>query len=139
MKLVLYLGIAIAIFLRVKVVHSSSIRVQDGDSVVIQGYRCRLVGLDAPEWDQAYGASSTRALREFISGWLIVIYFGRDAYNRSLVRLYGRKGPVTMRMLVGGHGHAEGLFGQLLVLWPRICRKGLWRGRPIHPSSWRLP
>ena len=79
------------------VITAKSVRVIDGDTLEIiptQGSseRIRLLGIDAPESNQAHGTYSTRTLQQCVNqGQVIVEWFEQDRYQRLLgkVRVNG--------------------------------------------------
>ena len=115
-------------------------RILDGDSLVVRGDDWRIMGYDAPEWDQPGGHAARAHLHAILaSGPALAIVHGRDLYDRRLARVLTLRGPVSWRMCLAGHGHGEGFVGGLLTFVARMLRRGLW-GRPgggIMPRLWR--
>lgn len=145
----IYVALCAALFAlaAIRIVPSDRIRVVDGDSIVLKKrsifgtryeLKCRLLGLDAPEWNQPHGREAARALRLMIrKRRVLILSLGQDRYGRRLVRLYTMAGPVTARMLARGHAHPAGLPGDIISLPARLRRTGLWKGPVIHPATWR--
>ena len=79
------------------VITAKSVRVIDGDTLEIiptkgPSERIRLLGIDAPESNQAHGTYSTQTLQQCVNqGQVIVEWFEQDRYQRLLgkVRAYG--------------------------------------------------
>lgn len=76
----------------------ASIYVIDGDTLDFDGERYRLVGYDTPEtyhaqcdFELALGTAATERLRELVTagqGLDLVVFPGRDKYERGLARFY---------------------------------------------------
>ncbi len=90
------------------------IRVNDGDTVTIvmdhMKYRCRLIGMDAPEMGQEpWGERAKEHLRKILkgSGWRVTVETGMeeyDKYNRLLAYLWTEdKTFVNEKMLADGY------------------------------------
>jgi endonuclease YncB( thermonuclease family) len=135
-------------------------RVVDGDTYEVQALvgglaRVRLVGVDAPEHDQPYGAqvldSLTRLLRlRFV--WVRVT--GVDQYGRNLgvVRLRpaafssGRAVALDSLLVVRGWAWAHAPAGQAVTrvaqqLQAQVAGRGLWKcrqARVVRPGIWRV-
>lgn len=68
--------------------------VSDGDTVWVQDdaaqtHKVRLLGIDAPEICQAYGAAAKEALQQRLLGQVVTVRGNqRDDYGRLLARLY---------------------------------------------------
>lgn len=98
-------------------------RVVDGDTLIVQGVRVRLEGIDAPERDQACldprrngrvacGAMATSALSEAIGGREVFCQLAqRDRYGRHVGRcflgqhgsgVFGRRQDLSLAMVASG-------------------------------------
>lgn len=70
--------------------------VSDGDTVWVQDdeaqtHKVRVLGIDAPEICQAYGATAKEALQQRLLGQVVTVHGDRrDDYGRLLARLYTR-------------------------------------------------
>lgn len=77
-------------------------RVVDGDTLEIDGYRIRLWGIDAPEWDTHQGQEATRSMRAITDlEWIVCEPTGDRSYERIVARCY-----------VDGHDIAA-----IMVIW----------------------
>ena len=114
-------------------------RVVDGDSLRVRGQSWRLVGFDAPEWDQPGGREATDLLRRLLAnGRTLAVLRGRDAYGRRLASVLTPRGPLAWRLAAAGAVHGEGAVGTVLTIAARLRGVGIWSGRPVHPRIWRL-
>jgi endonuclease YncB( thermonuclease family) len=121
----------------------------DGDTlelVTADGtWRVRLVGIDAPEYDQPFGRKARKELvalceRQRVEVWVR----GRDSYNRLLGDVYRDDVWVNGQMVRAGyawHWNRDGrAAGPLETLQEdaRRARRGLWRDRrPTAPWDHR--
>lgn len=86
--------------------------VVDGDTIKIHGISLRLLGIDAPESDQAYGSRSTEALWAYLGAEDVACqYEDVDRYGRPLVECgrvlkNGDISQVTINGLMVRNGHA---------------------------------
>lgn len=84
------------------VIVAKSVRVIDGDTVEViptegPSERIRLLGIDAPESNQAHGAYSTQILQQCVSqGQVTVEWFEQDRYQRLLGKV--RAGDVDCNL-----------------------------------------
>lgn len=118
-------------------------RIADGDSVEARLWstdrRIRLAGFDAPEWKQSYGRQARTALVDRIEGHR-VLFVPRaiDRYGRVVCTLLTLRGPISWRMVASGNAWSDSFVTGILVLVPRLLRRGLWAdGARVHPSLWR--
>lgn len=139
-------------------------KVTDGDTLWVRPVQCeaaercqpvkvRLLGIDAPERCQAWGAQATRALRaRLLEQTVRVTYSSRDVYGRALGRVFWGGEDIGAWMV--GQGHAwsyrerrnagpyaqeqaqaaqarRGLFADAQMIEPRVFRKshGPCRGK----------
>ena len=125
---------------------SGRVQVADGDSIVMNGERLRLTGIDAPEMSQECskssklwmcGRASRDALRGFLRGkQLSCKTTGLDRYDRWLAVCVADGQEVNKWMVesgwavdYGGYGREEGS--------ARRAGKGLWGGEFENPQEWR--
>ena len=129
--------------------------VHDGDTVTCtdekgQPHKIRLVGIDAPEFEQPHGRVSRSSLESKLAGGLVrVDDRGRDQHGRLLGTLFidapqpGRSRNVNEEMVRDGHAWVFGGFAPDPALLEaeddaRKHRRGLWaEPDPIAPSRWR--
>ncbi|MGJ8528383.1 thermonuclease family protein [Maritalea sp.] len=120
--------------------------VSDGDSLVINGLRIRLKGIDAPELDQKCdeknsvwrcGVKAKSALIQLIGGQVLVCKSeGEDKYRRLLAVCYLSEKDIGKWMVTNGWAISYGdyKFDEALA---RRNSSGLWRGEFETPQSWR--
>ena len=124
--------------------------VTDGDGLMVSGYKIRMAGLDAPEWDQMarhqdgywfnHGKHVKSALIQAIGGKRVrVTVEGYDKHGRVL-------GSVTCRGKDVGewvvrNGHAIAAYGDRYKYIEREARgasRGMWGyGEVFDPRAWR--
>lgn len=89
---------------------TDTLRVIDGDTIVVRGQTIRVMGLDAPEIHGACPAEIALAqrararLQALLSGAYTIERHGRDRYGRDLARVRDAQGRDVASVLV-----AEGL------------------------------
>lgn len=121
-------------------------RVVDGDTLVINGRRMRLEGLDAPELSQTCtvegrdwpcGREAAAAVRQLVAGAALECELdGNDRYGRALATCSLAEDDLGERIVrdgwaVADHGYEDA------VRDARRGRRGLWRGDFEHPEDWR--
>ena len=120
--------------------------VVDGDSLVLNDVKLRLLGIDAPELDQkcvengaawTCGEQARRQLQRKINGTIVTCTtWGEDRYQRVLATC--SSGSVELNAWLvrsgwavdyGGYGREEGE--------ARRNRAGIWKGEFENPGEWR--
>ena len=106
--------------------------------------KIRLVGIDAPEFDQPYGRASRAALEGKIVNRLVrVTGTARDRYGRLLGTLWIDTRNINRELVSEGEAWEFGGFSpdRDLVeqeLNAREARRGLWADpEPMSPTQWR--
>ena len=122
-------------------------RVLDGDSLKISGKEIRLMGIDAPEFDQKCktksgdeydcGIKSRKHLMEIIAGRDVECNFwSKDKYDRLLAICYADERDINASMVEAGWALAFGDYeGQELTASQNNL--GLWNGDFENPAKWR--
>lgn len=109
----------------------------DGDTIVSDGLRIRLAGIDAPELSQPGGAKARSHLIRLIAGGAVRIEpLGTDRYGRLVARVHARCGDLGRRMVRDGYARAA--YGQDYVCEERHARRkraGLWTGPGISSPA----
>ena len=118
----------------------------DGDSLVGNGERLRLRGIDAPEFAQICtkagkpwdcGKQAKRALASLLSGGKVVCQGGqRDKYDRLLVTCRNGALDINREQVRQGMAVAFGDY-QTEEDRARDGKRGLWAGEFVSPSEWR--
>lgn len=122
-------------------------RASDGDSLVLDGKRIRLLGIDAPELDQvcwdAAGAEwpCGRAARDELAGRLDAAPIscqpsGEDKYGRVLARCSSGETDLGEHMVRRGLALATDGY-MVAQTEAKAARLGIWQGRFIDPRTWR--
>ena len=125
------------------------VKVVDGDSIEIVDnrvrYELRLAQIDAPEWNQRWGAEASAALREKIDGKkLLAQVTDIDRYNRLVANLYYQDRFINSELVVEGHVwvYRRYLDDRSLLKDERAAKRdklGLWGAsdKPVPPWDWR--
>lgn len=127
------------------------IKVIDGDTVDIltpnkQKIRVRLLDIDAPESQQAYGKTSRKYLASLIAGKNVFVQeSNKDIYQRTLGTIYLEQININAKMVANGFAWAYRYKGivnnnNMLKLESKAKqnKKGLWKDkRPIAPWEFR--
>lgn len=118
----------------------------DGDSLVVNGTRIRLQGIDAPEYNQTCrrdgveyrcGREAAQALRRLLGrGEVACKGFEHDRYDRLLGTCTVGEINLAAQMVRDGHAVA---FGDYVIeeAKARNEKKGLWAGEFTTPRDWR--
>lgn len=120
--------------------------VVDGDSLVINNEKLRLVGIDAPELRQTCqkkgrewpcGRESRKALRTLVQrGSVACVSEGLDKYDRWLVTCKAGGTEINAEMVKSGWAVPYGRYLSQENI-ARRDRKGLWAGEFEQPQQWR--
>ncbi len=125
------------------------VAVQDGDTVSAKApdgvqHRIRLIGIDAPEFDQPHGRQARDALATQVGGRQVMVEsHGLDQHGRLLARLLVEGRDVNASLVRDGHAWAFGRVAPDPALVAaeaeaRRGRRGLWADeRPLDPADWR--
>jgi endonuclease YncB( thermonuclease family) len=119
----------------------------DGDSLRLAGERVRLLGIDAPEYDQVCGdrdganwecgeAARLLLAGELSRGTTECVTSGRDRYGRILARCKAGQGDLGRTLVAAGLAIADGDYW-VDELSARAAGRGLWAGPFDRPSDWR--
>lgn len=132
------------------VFHGPLVSVVDGDtfSAKVQGVvmKFRLLGVDAPEHDQPYGATSTALLREVTTGKdLVLVFSDVDSYGRIVVQAWVGDSDVNAEMVRRGAAWFESEYSDddqlyLIEADARKRKAGLWAlplADRVEPWVWR--
>lgn len=127
---------------------SAPARVIDGDSLVLDGFKVRLVGIDAPELDQFCQAGEGaypcgRRAREHLQALVGIEASvacrseGEDKYGRMLAECFSGSLSLNAQMVRDGWAVSYGDF-----LWlereARKAKRGVWIGEFERPDQWRI-
>ncbi|QDC44729.1 thermonuclease family protein [Methylophilus medardicus] len=123
-------------------------KVIDGDTVIIREqaitYHLRLLDIDAPERQQAFGQQSKRSLSKLCDqATITVITQGQDMYGRTLGHLYCNEVDASESQVSLGMAWFNARYSQraaLSVLQQQAQQQGLglWHdANPVPPWQWR--
>jgi endonuclease YncB( thermonuclease family) len=131
------------------------VRVVEGDTLVVQDsnkaqHEIRLLGIDAPEFKQAYGAKSTDNLSNLVAGRFVVIdYSKRDDNERIVGKVLLSRQDINLEQIKAGLAWQDKMFSvgqnesdrQLYSQVEHQARKekrGLWFDiNPVPPWVFR--
>ncbi len=124
------------------------VNVIDGDTVIIRDntltYHLRLLDIDAPERQQAFGIQSRRSLKQLCEHANIAVQLqGRDLYGRTLGHLYCNNTDASQSQIALGMAWFNARYSKRLELdtLQRQAQQqglGLWQdAEPMSPWQWR--
>jgi endonuclease YncB( thermonuclease family) len=130
---------------------SGTPRIVDGDTLVIDGTRIRLHGIDAPETKQTCqrdgidwlcGQEASKALRDYVGDTdLRCERLDTDRYGRMVARCYRPDGTdIGEWMVSNGWALAYRRYSIEYVddeTTAETAERGLWAGEFIEPWEWR--
>lgn len=122
-------------------------RVADGDTLEIAGQRVRLVGLDAPEWNQTCaradgtqwpcGRASADRMRAMTRGETVSCRGEmHDRYGRLLAVCKAGGDDLAEALVRDGLAVASGSY-QAAEAQARRAGQGIWQGDFARPADWR--
>lgn len=132
-------------------IHSKSLRVVDGDTVILGTVRIRLFGIDAPELSQSCsdiqgaswgcGAWSKAVLERLAQPGLSCAPKDTDRYGRTVAVCYDATGvDVNAEMVAAGAAYAYVKYAKDYVETEAYARAGgigLWRAAVTPPAQYR--
>ena len=134
---------------------SNNVRVVDGDTIVLDGIKIRLKGIDAPESKQeciSYSGANRRTkipCGEIATAELNNIIGknkvhcsneGKDIYNRQLSYCYVGEVNINEEMVRRGYAVAAIKYDKSFKLDEKLAKstkEGLWAGEFEDPRKWR--
>jgi endonuclease YncB( thermonuclease family) len=138
-----------------EIIFGRVIGVSDGDTITVLDtdkieHKVRLMGIDAPEKTQAFGAASKQALSNYIYQQEVTVeYKKKDRYQRILGKVILDKKDICLAMISDGMAwHYKDyekeqsktdrdLYSQA-ELKARNEKRGLWQdANPVAPSAFR--
>lgn len=119
----------------------------DGDSLRIGATRIRIIGIDAPEFDQTCtgpgaevwecGAAAHRELSRLVAAQPVTCHSeGLDRYGRTLARCDAAGRDLGDAMVRAGLAVADGDYGPAEAE-ARSAGRGIWSGPFDRPAEWR--
>jgi len=126
--------------------YTGKVVVIDGDSVIVEGEKIRLEGIDAPEFKQmcrskrgeySCGRESRNYLTRLISNKQFYCKaWQRDKYERLLGRCFVGEVDINAQMVLSGWAVSfGGYFGEEAKA--RKAKAGIWAGEFERPGDWR--
>ena len=122
------------------------IRVADGDTILVRGesgeIRLRLYGIDAPELNQNYGATSKKALQKMLSaGTIEYTIIETDQYGRGVALVKTEALDINRQMILEGHAwfYTRHCILNFCDEWRELeqeaqkGKKGLWQSNTPTP------
>ena len=137
MRLVLLLGLAACVTtnspdttLASNRIGATVDRVADGDSFRAGDLEVRLVGVNAPELDECYGAEASEWLQNEIADRMVeLVIVGVDQFDRSLAEVYFEDRWINQELVASGHALALSSSATELLDAEgdaRIDARGMW-------------
>ena len=148
MKFLFLFGI---IFFSVQV-WAADVRVSDGDSLVMQGRRIRLQGIDAPEYHQTCGdkngldypcgLKALEFMQMLVKGKKVVCKkLATDIYKRDLSECFANGENINLKMLENGWAVLYRTDNPRYIAAQNQAEKskiGLWQGKFMKPELYRI-
>jgi len=126
-----------------------SVRVVDGDTLVLGAERIRLFGIDAPEKNQrcdpsgrnwACGDWAAARLRTLVAGGVRCTALDRDRYGRTVARCHSAGRDVAAEMVRLGAATAYRRYSNDYIgqeAEAKASARGLWNGTSAAPGAFR--
>ena len=131
---------------------AADVKVSDGDSLVMQGKRIRLQGIDAPEYNQTCGdkdgfdypcgKKALKFMRRLVKGKKVSCNkIATDIYKRDLSECFANGENINLKMLANGWAvvyrtdNPEYIKAQNQA---KKAKKGLWQGKFMTPELYRI-
>lgn len=122
-------------------------KVLDGDTLLNNGQKLRLIGIDAPEYSQRCinskgswqcGRVATHTLRQLVRNSAELVCTGNqiDKYARPLVTCFSNDKDINALMVSGGFAVAYGAY-YAEERDARNNKRGIWQGEFLRPQDWR--
>lgn len=131
--------------------YAGDIYVIDGDSLIVNGVKTRMYGIDAPEYKQTCfdeesyeypcGQISREALYKMITDKTICIIKGHDKYNRILTVCYNDNIDINSELVKQGMAVAYSRYSDDYIEQEEYAKQnkiGLWRGEFVQPEQYRI-
>ena len=128
----------------------SKVKVLDGDSLVINGIKIRLKGIDAPEYNQkcwdrdnkmySCGIIAKKRLEQLISSDIHCNKIDVDRYKRQLSVCYQGQKDINETMVLEGMAVAYLSYSNEYESAHNSAKKnkiGIWKGRFMKPELFR--
>ena len=125
-------------------------RVIDGDTLVVNSEKVRLVAIDAPELKQRHGREAKKALDVFRSKKVTVEYYKRGPYKRIIGKVFYDGWDIGLHQIASGNAwyasrYSKDLYGTNDALHYETAHKtaknlqrGLWAyDNPVAPWKYR--
>lgn len=152
--IVLILIISAAVTAEARLVRGTVVAVIDGDTITVRNYRglerIRLIAIDAPEREQAYGAESRTGLLRMLFGKTVrVVWKRRDRNGRIVGRVLLNRQDFGLAQVQEGRAWYWGVYARSLTpsvraryeraaREARAGRAGLWaEPNPTPPWEFR--
>tara|TARA_R110000787_G_scaffold282559_1_gene394489 strand:+ start:4430 stop:5101 length:672 start_codon:yes stop_codon:yes gene_type:complete len=129
---------------------ASDSRVIDGDTLIINGNKIRLHGIDAPEANQMCvlegkpwkcGEAATQALIDILqNGYPRCEHLNKDRYGRSISRCFNGAGDVSELLVRQGFALAYRKYSADYVSaeeFAKAGKSGIFAGQFVPPWDWR--
>lgn len=130
----------------------AKVKAVDGDSLVMNGRRIRLLGLDAPEYHQSCrnkkgddypcGKEALNYLKRLVSGGKVNCRrIKKDIYKRDLSICYVNGKDINREMIASGWAVAYRTKKEKYLeaeKYAKRKRRGMWQGKFMKPELYRI-
>ncbi len=142
-------------FVQAGTLSGTVVRITDGDTLVVLDankaqYKIRLMGIDAPESNQAYGKESKDNLSDLVAGKFVVVEYDKlDRYKKIIGKILLSGKDVNLEQVASGmawhyknyqgeQSQADQMEYSEAEIDARNTKRGLWHDPdPIPPWDYR--
>lgn len=132
--------------------YGAEVKVVDGDSLVIEGRRIRLQGIDAPEYSQTCGdkegydypcgREALKFMKQLVqSGKVECQKIQKDIYKRDLSICYVNGEDINYKMIEYGWAvvyRTDNVDYLEAEKSARLTKRGVWQGKFMKPELYRV-
>ena len=131
-------------------VYANDIFVIDGDSLIVNGVKTRMYGIDAPEYDQMCisnneeypcGQIAKQELQNIITDKTICSIKGKDKYDRILTICYNDGQDINAELVRKGLVVAYKRYSEDYIKQETEAKennRGIWSGTFVYPEKYRI-
>ena len=144
------LGIVILVFLIYNISFADSLRVVDGDTIILNGEKIRFTGIDTPELKQTCIKDNKEVACGIIAKMILVkkigkikpkcISEGKDVYKRTLAECFIKGESLSSFLVRSGYAFAYRKYSKKFIKdeeFAKINKLGMWAMTFEYPWDFR--